>query len=99
MNKNKVLGSALERRVVKRAQDAGLEAHVQPGSGVFKEYPHDAVIEDRLVECKVRGAIDSKGQQTIRMNIDWLLNTLKDAAAGGFKGAVLIINVKGGREP
>lgn len=99
-NQKKALGTGLENRVVERARAKGLEAKKQPLSGVLKDYPHDCVIEGVLVECKVRSPqIDAKGQQYIRLNIDWLLQTIKDAEAHGFDSAVLVVNAKGSREP
>jgi hypothetical protein len=96
-NKRKALGRALEDRVVEKAKELGLEARVQPGSGVFKAYPHDAVIEHMLVECKVRAThLDAGGRRIISLDLNWLTKTLEDAEKAGFKGAVLIVNAKGG---
>jgi hypothetical protein len=99
-NNNKRLGSGLEDRVVERASKAGLEARKQPGSGVYKEYPSDAVVENILVECKVRSSsLDAKGNTNIHINLDWLRKAQKEASEAGFEGAVVVVNPKGSTRP
>lgn len=100
MSRAKRLGSALERRVVEKAQAKGLDAHLQPLSGALKAYPGDAVIDRVLVECKVRAAsVDGKGQRYLRLDLDFLEKVKKQAAGVQMDGAVLVYNATGSRCP
>lgn len=100
-NRVKQLGLALEARIVKRAQKAGLRAKQQPGSGVFKEHPHDVVLdEDILVEAKVRSVrITQKGARMLTLDLDWLRRVQADAAKAGFRAGIVIVNGKGESRP
>jgi hypothetical protein len=99
-NQRKALGSALESRVVERAQAAGLCASRQPGSGVFKDFPSDVRVEGGLVECKVRSAgVDAKGQRYLRIDLDWLRKVKEEAGRSGLEWAAVVVNPKGSRSP
>jgi hypothetical protein len=99
-NKPKQLGTALENRVVARARTKGLAAARQPGSGVFKGFPHDATIEDILVECKVRSAsVTQKGKRMLTLDLDWLRGVQADAAKAGFRSGIVVVNAKGESKP
>lgn len=103
-NPRKALGTGLENRVVQRAQARGLRANRQPGSGMFRDYPNDVVIEVELPgvgllrllgECKVR----SRHPSYIEMQ-EWLEGAQENARkAKTFTGAFLAYNVKGSRTP
>ena len=99
-NPRKTLGTALENRVVKRARAQGLKAHRQPLSGVLKEFPHDVVVEDLLIECKVRSpSISISGKKTLRFSLDYLRSVQADALKSGFAQGILIVNAKGDQRP
>ena len=101
---NKDLGTALERRIAKRAQSLGLTARRQPGSGAWPEYPHDVVIlldgERLLVEAKVRSVrLSQKGRRSLPIDLAWYDSVRADARRLGYTEGVLIVNAKGSREP
>lgn len=60
--KTKALGHALEVSSVKKATKRGLEASVQPGSGIYADFPKDIVLEELLGECKKRSTPPSLAQ-------------------------------------
>lgn len=92
----KANGSALERRVVTTATEAGLRAKKQPLSGVLSDFPNDVQVEDILAECKMRAAwLDGKGQKTLSLSLDWLHGVVKNAKKAGFRCGVLISRAKG----
>ncbi len=93
-NPRKALGTGLENRVVKRASDRGLTAARQPGSGVFKDYPNDVVVEGLLGECKVRSRHPSYSEMQ-----EWLEGAQEAAKKAKMPGAFLVYNVKGSRCP
>jgi hypothetical protein len=93
-SKEKALGTGLENRVVTRAQKLGLEAHKQPGSGVYDGYPNDAVIEDILVECKVRSRHPNFSEMQ-----EWLEGCQDNAKRKKMRDGILVYNVKGSRTP
>ena len=94
-NPRKQLGSALESRVVEKAESRGLTSKKQPLSGALKGYPNDVVIEDVLAECKVRShLLNTKGQRYIRLELDWLAGVEENAKKEGFDAGVLVVNAK-----
>ena len=103
-NNNKSLGTGLETRVVKRARDRGLEASRQPGSGVFRDFPNDVVVEANvpglgvlrlLGECKVRSRHPNYSEMQ-----EWLEAAQENAKKSKqFQAAFLTYNVKGSRIP
>ena len=93
-NKNKARGSGWETRYVARAIKRGLSARKQPGSGVFKDHPNDAVTEGLLVECKMRTDHPSMAQM-----MEWLKGVEANAAKGEYLGAVVAYYHKGSRKP
>lgn len=100
MSRAKRLGSALEARVVERAQKKGLEARLQPLSGALKSHPGDAVVDKVLVECKVRAAaVDGKGQRYLRLDLAYLDKVKKQALGVQMDGAVVVYNSTGSRTP
>jgi Holliday junction resolvase len=99
-NPNKTLGSALENRVVERAKAKGLKAARQPGSGVYKAFPHDAVVEQLLVECKVRSThLNAAGDKTLSIQLEWLRKVQEKAIEGGFEQGIVVVNPKGSQKP
>ena len=99
-SKAKRLGTGLEDRVVRKAKEKGLRAEKQPGSGVYQRFKSDAVIEQTLVECKVRSVeIDAKGQKTFRVDMDWWRGVQKNAALDGYSSAALVMNAKYSDQP
>jgi hypothetical protein len=100
MSKQKDLGRALEHRVADKAKAKGLTAKRQPGSGMFKEAPHDDVIENLLVECKVRSlTTDAKGEDRISFPINALRKVQASALVNGFDQGILVVNPKGSQSP
>src|SRR5690242_20352298 len=93
-NPNKALGSGLEARVVKRANLLGLEAHRQPGSGIFRDYPNDVVVAGHLGECKVRSTNPSLNEL-----LGWLDGVENAAVKAKMPGGFLVFNRKGSRHP
>jgi Holliday junction resolvase len=83
-NARKALGKSLENKVAAVANEAGLEAEVQPLSGVLERYPNDVLIRSGvtaiLVECKVRSATISGGEKYITINLDWLKGCIENLA-------------------
>lgn len=100
MSKQKTLGTALEHRIVERAQAAGHEASRQPGSGIFAAHPKDFILEDWLGEAKVRATrLNAKGERCITIDLDWLRGVQKAGKEHGFRGGILVVNPKGSRKP
>jgi hypothetical protein len=98
-NPKKAVGAALEKKVVERAQEAGLDARKQPGSGVFKGYPSDAVIEQWLVECKVRSLVENAaGESRYPLDLGVVEKVGEQARAGGFVAGALVIRAKRSRK-
>jgi hypothetical protein len=93
-NQRKALGSALEHRVVARAQKHGLRANRQPLSGILREYPNDVVVENYLGECKVRSEHPSWNEIQ-----NWLEACKLHAIEHGFDGAFVVYNPKGSQSP
>lgn len=54
----KAKGRKLEAAVVQDLKSAGLEARLQPGSGIYRDFPHDVEATLRgkrfIIECKAR---------------------------------------------
>jgi hypothetical protein len=99
-NKPKNLGRALEHRVADKAKAKGLQAKRQPGSGMFSLAPHDAVIENLLVEAKVRSySTNAKGEDTIAFPIHALRKVQASAVVNGFEQGILVVNPKGSQSP
>lgn len=98
-NKSKSLGTALENRVVKKAQERGLTAKRQPLSGVLKEFPSDVVVENTLLECKVRGDGTEGAEKSVRVEYAWLDKVRKLAQTNGNDLGAVVFNPKGGRTP
>lgn len=106
-SKGKVLGSALETRVVARAREYGICAKKQPLSGVLPDAPNDVKLvynsnegDDTtvLVECKVRG--DAVGaEKSVRVEYAWLDKVQANATRTGADVGVVVFNPKGGRKP
>jgi hypothetical protein len=69
-----------------------LKANRQPGSGVFKDYPSDAIIERFLVECKVRAPLPvvEGAEASVRVEYKWLDRVRMLAAKEGMTGAVVV---------
>jgi hypothetical protein len=99
-NKAKQLGTAFEHRIVAWAKKLGLKAHRQPGSGAFKGLPHDAVIENILVEAKVRStAVNQRGEYMLSIDMRWLRRVQEDAIKAKFDYGILVVNAKGDQRP
>jgi Holliday junction resolvase len=99
-SQKKLLGTALENQLVKKATNRGLRAKKQPLSGALKDQPNDVVIESNLdrvlAECKVRAVkIDAKGTRIISLDLDWLSKVTRNAAAFGFDAGVVVFRPKG----
>lgn len=96
VNRRKELGTAQEKRVVQLAQQKGLKASKQPQSGVLKDYPSDAVIEEEvLVECKVRAFEKTSAEKSVRVEFGWLDGVREKAQRAGMSSAVLVVRPKG----
>lgn len=94
-SRNKALGSSLENRVVERAKAKGLKAQKQPGSGVYRDFPSDCVVDTTLVECKVRAAeVDAKGARSFRVDLEWWKGVRESADKIGMEGAAVVVNPK-----
>lgn len=98
-NRAKSLGSSGEKGIVDRVLAAGLRAFRQPGSGQFKGYPADVVIETGeeriLVESKVRSlVIRSSGKRMWTIDFDWLRKVIREGTANGFSHAALFVRPK-----
>jgi Holliday junction resolvase len=96
MPSKKRLGLDNERQVVERLRGQGIKATQQPGSGVFKDYPNDVVIEDRiLAECKVRTTLqNAKGDRIIPFDSEWLEGCEKNAKEQGYSHGVVFVKRK-----
>ncbi|WP_220193932.1 hypothetical protein [Ktedonospora formicarum] len=90
-NRAKALGSSFERKAVRLANEAGVDASKQPGSGVFKEFPNDIILNgDMLGECKVRAYhFNAKGEKCFTLEKSWIDNVCKHAKQLGMRWAVL----------
>jgi Holliday junction resolvase len=99
VSKAKQLGTAGENRIVEQAKAHGLHAHRQPGSGIYKDYPADVVIEDKvLVESMVRAVEKSQpGERYVRLDLNWLEKVVDEAAGAGFEMGVVVLQPKGAR--
>lgn len=96
MSKEKRKGNRLESRVVKAAQEAGLEARRQPGSGVYKNYPNDAVVAHTLLEMKCGYTeLSASGEKSFRFQLEWIRNVMKHAKEQGFEGGAVIVRPDG----
>lgn len=73
----------------------GLTAHKQPLSGMLADYPGDAVIEDYLIECKVRAASLAGGRTGVRVEYGWLFKVLKEAQTAGYRTGIVVVRPKG----
>jgi Holliday junction resolvase len=92
MNKQKRKGSQLERRVVKEAHQKGIDAHVQPGSGMYKDYPSDAVIGTILAECKCGyESMNKAGEKSFSFRTEWIDKVERQAKEAGYQGAVVCV--------
>ncbi len=92
MSKQKVKGSRFEGLVVEKARKAGLEASKQPGSGVFKDYPNDAVIEQTLIEAKCGYTeLLTSGEKTFKFQLGWIEGVMQHAAEQKLEGAAVIV--------
>lgn len=92
MSLNKRKGTRLETQVVERAHEAGLEAHRQPGSGMYEDYPSDAVIENLLIECKCGYVhLNAAGEKTFTFQLAWMTKVEMNAKKAGFRGAAVIV--------
>ena len=92
MSKQKVTGTRFENDIVDRAQKAGLTASRQPGSGVYKAFPSDAVIENTLIEAKVRSPLPEipGGLAAVRVEYQWLNKVIANARKNHELGAVVV---------
>jgi hypothetical protein len=99
-NKNKALGTGLENRAVEKAQKKGLPAKKQPGSGVFKGYPSDVVLAERVLgECKVRSVeVTSRGAKVAPFEYGWVDKVIEEAKSTGFDFGVVIFQPKAVRK-
>lgn len=102
-SKSRSLGNGLETRVVNKAVKKGMYAKRQPGSGAYRGYPNDVVLEAMtedgllrlLAECKVRSTRPSLNQL-----LEWLAYVEGNAQKNGkFSGAFLVYNDKGSKRP
>lgn len=92
--RSKQLGTAFEQRVVEKARAVGLPAKRQKGSGIYADEPNDAVVDDWLIECKVRS-----GEHLLTIDLDWLEKARLNAARVGLRDAALVVNRKYGTAP
>jgi Holliday junction resolvase len=104
MNQRKRLGTAFENRLVEEAKKAGFtKSRRQPLSGVLREFPSDAIIEDDttkiLAECKVRAVeIDAAGEKTFRLEFQWVDKVEEQAQRDrSFDFGVVVLQPKGHR--
>ena len=97
-NPRKALGKAAEKQIAEQAEQAGFEAHVQPLSGILKEFPNDVRLElgdaSVLVEAKVRSAQISGGEKYITINLDWLKGVIANAVKIGADYGTVIFRTK-----
>ncbi len=95
-SRRKQLGTDLENAVVDEAKKAGFSSKKQPMSGQLKDFPADAVIDDVLVECKVR-AVETKvsGAQSVSLDFNWLWKVTGEAKTHGFRFGVVVLRPKG----
>lgn len=85
-------GTRLEKRVVEQAQAQGLTARLQPGSGIYQDYPSDAVIENLLIECKCGyERLTANGEKTFTFQMAWLNKVEREAKQAGYHGAVVVV--------
>ena len=97
-NKNKILGTAQETRIVKRAKDVGLEARKQPGSGVYKDFPADLVIGSGLGEAKTRSSYEVAGRKVVQFELEWLKQVVRQSEENGFEWGAVFFHPKGTQE-
>lgn len=92
----KQLGRNLEHAVVAAAKASGHKAHRQPMSGRIASMPSDVVIDNLLVEAKVRAVrLDAKGARILSIDLDWLDGVLKNAEKHGFEAGIVVVRPKG----
>ncbi len=96
MSSQKRKGSGFESRIVREAQATGLNARKQPGSGVFKDFPNDAVIESILIEAKAGYTrLNVRGEKHFSLDVDWINKVLSHAKESGFDGWLLAMRPDG----
>jgi hypothetical protein len=94
-NQRKALGTALETRLVKVARALGLRASRQPLSGALKDYPGDVVVEEGLVEAKVRSVrLNARGERILSIDLGWLEKVEAEAKRAGFEWSAVIVRPK-----
>lgn len=99
-NPNKRKGSSLETAIVKKAQQQDLYARKQPGSGVYKDFPNDVVLENLLVEAKSGYTrLNSDGSKKFSVDVGWLLRVAENAEKGNFEAGIVVIKPDGVRTP
>lgn len=88
--KQKRKGSGFEDRIVRDAHEQGLDARKQPGSGVYKDFPHDVVVEDLLAECKAGYTVERvKAGKTFQFQLSWLDGVVEAARKAGKRAGVV----------
>lgn len=98
-SRQKRLGSSLEKAIVKQAKEAGLEARLQPLSGMMKDLPNDAVVDDVLLECKVRAPLlSSSNEKSFRIDLGWLQKVSGNASKHGFRFGAVVFRLKGSQQ-
>jgi len=92
MSKQRVTGTTHENLVAAKAQAHGLEARRQPGSGIYKEYPSDVLLDQFLLECKVRSPLPTidGNEKAVRVEYNWLNKVMRNAKTLGKLGAVVV---------
>jgi Holliday junction resolvase len=97
-NKNKALGLATERALVKKAVSRSIPARKKPLSGALPDDPGDVALgpaEELLVECKVRAVhLSPRGGRMITLDLDWLDDVTKKAQRTGAEHAVVMFRPK-----
>lgn len=82
------------------AKVEGLKATRQPLSGVLPDYPSDVIIQDWLVEVKVRAEkILAKGDRVVPVDFEWLEKVDKNARRSGFRHGIVVVHRKYHNEP
>jgi Holliday junction resolvase len=99
MNSSREAGNRFEREIVNEAKGEGLEARRQPLSGSTPSHPNDVVLEDILIEAKIRGVVaDASSNKSIRFQMSWLRGVVSSAKAHGYRMGVVVFRMKGDKQ-
>lgn len=97
-NARKALGKRAEQQIAEKAVESGLDARVQPLSGILEAFPNDVLLSTGeasvLVEAKVRSPTISGGEKYITINLDWLKGVIANAVRIGAAYGTVIFRTK-----